>query len=232
MDPVKNGLGLSDEAVWRKHYESFTRLYKGRDDVIARREQDAYLALPGAGLTFERFIEHVQMKSTYALYNLDDEGRVSFALFDVDVFPRDQGWENILVHLPEKRQEMDRIMQTLFGMGLTRRNMLIEFPTVGFHLLLFFQNPVPARAVKRVMKRVLAESGVEKMPFYPKKIEGSQWGDCVQLPLRINLNTSRRSNFVRDLNSFDPEHYDSEPDFTVLDKVETISPNWVQEMAA
>ncbi len=231
MDPVKSGPGLADEAVWHRRYESFTRLYRGREDVIALRQDGEYVALLGAGLTFERFVEHVQMKNTYALYNLNDQGRVSFALFDIDVFPRDQGWESILLSLDAKRQETARIMETLYGLGLNRRNLLIEFPTVGFHLLLFFQEPVPGQAVKRVMKRVLAESGVEKIPFYPKKVEGSQWGDHVQLPLRINLNTSRRSNFVRDLDSFDPKHYDTEPDFAILDEVEPISLEWVRRMA-
>lgn len=231
MGPVGDAAGGVDEAVWRKRYESFTRLYKGRDDVIAVRQDGEYIAREGAGLTFERFVEHVQMKNTYALYNLDDQGRVQFALFDVDIFPRDQGWEKLLLSMDAKRQETARIMQTLYGMGLDRRNMLVEFPTVGFHLLLFFQQAVPALAVKRVMKRVLTASGVEKIPFYPKKVEDSPWGDHVQLPLRINLNTSRRSNFVRDLASFDPEHYDPEPDFGILDAVEPISAEWVRKLA-
>lgn len=230
MDKSKGGLALNDQALWQTRYEAFTRLYKGRDDVIAARmgKDGEYVDLTGAGLTFDRFCEHVQMKNTYALYNLDDQGRVSFALFDVDVFPRDQGWEKLLLSMDEKRQETKRIMHTLYGMGLERRNLLVEFPTVGYHLLLFFAQPVPGTSVKRIMKRVLNEANVDKIPFYPKKIEGSRWGDRVQLPLRINLNTSRRSTFVRDLDAFDPEHYDAEPDWTILDEVQPVSPEWVQ----
>ena len=63
----------------------------------------------------------------------------------------------------------------------------------------------------------------------PKKVK-DDWGDRVQLPLRINLNTSRRSNFIRDLASFDPENYADEPDWAVLDQVVPIDSEWVQRM--
>jgi hypothetical protein len=121
-------------------------------------------------------------------------------------------------------------MQTLEGMGLERRHLLIEFPTVGFHLLLFFDGPVAGAALKRVMRFVLAQCGLDKVPFYPKKVEGPGWGDRVQLPLRINLNTGRRSNFVRDLDTFDPEHYGEEPDFAVLDRIDLIDSQWIDEV--
>jgi hypothetical protein len=234
----KPGLANPDEEMWRNRYQAFVRLYKGREDVIAERRGGEYVAVPGGGLTFERFLDHVRMNKTFALYNKDDAGRVSFGLFDVDIFPRDQGWEKLLLAMDAKKKETARIMQTLVEMGLKRRNLLIEFPTVGFHLLLFFDRPVPADALKNVMRFVLKRSDLEQVPFYPHKLD-APWGDRVQLPLRINLNTSRRSNFVSDLESFDPEHYaapgaepDAEPDFSVLDQVVPIPSEWVGAMMA
>ena len=134
--------------------------------------------------------------------------------------------------MDEKKRETARIMQTLMEMGLDRRNLLIEFPTVGFHLLLFFDQPVPANALKTVMRFVLRKSGLEQVPFYPRQVEDAPWGDRVQLPLRINLNTTRRSNFVQDLESFDPEHYAAEPDFSALEQVIPIHSGWVREMTS
>ena len=222
-------LSEAEGNMWRRRYEAFVRLYKGRDDVIAERQNGEYVALQGAGLTFERFLDHVFMKKTYAVYNKDDAGRVNFGLFDVDVLQRGRGWDAILPELEEKRRETALIMQTLVGMGLQRRNMLLEFPTVGFHLLIFFDNPVPAKALKTVMRFVLQRSGLEQVPSYPKKTEQAR-GDRVQLPLRINLNTSKRSNFIRDLDSFDPAKYDDEPDFSALEEVVLIDAKWVPRM--
>lgn len=218
---------VEDAGLWRQRYETFRSLYKGREDVIAELQDGKYVSVPGAGLTFARFMDHVQLKKTYAIYNLDPQQRVSLGLFDVDVFPRDGGWAKILPALEEKRRETALIIKTLQEMGLKQHNILIEFPTVGFHLFLFFQNPVPAPALKTLMGNVLKRCNLTHIPFYPRKIEDSPYGDRMQLPLRINLNTSKRSNFVRDFNSFDPEHYDDRPDFSVLDDVVPIDPQWV-----
>ncbi|MBI4283629.1 MAG: hypothetical protein HY663_04080 [Chloroflexi bacterium] len=221
-------LSKSAETLWRHRYEAFVRLFKGRDDVIAEWQGTKYVPVPGAGLTFERFFDHVQLKKRYAIYNRDDAGRVSFGLFDVDVLPRHQGWEHLLLSMDEKRKETALIMQTLCGMGLDRRNMLVEFPTVGFHLFLFFGEPVPAKALKALMAFVLKSSALEQIPFYPREVEETPWGDAVQLPLRVNQLTSRRSNFVRDLQFFEPESYAQEPDFSVLKRIELIDSEWVQ----
>src|SRR4030042_490273 len=96
-------------------------------------------------------------------------------------------------------------------------------------MLMFFRNPVGAKQVKMLMEKVLKRSHLTHIPFYPKKIEESPWGDRIQLPLRINRNTSRRSNFIRDLETFDPEHYDPNPDFSVLDGIELIDREWVDQ---
>ena len=224
------GLGKEEESVWRRRYASFTCLYQGREDVIAEQRNGEYFAVEGEGLTFARFLEHVQLQKTYAIYNQVQAGMVKFGLFDVDVFPRDRGWEPILAELGAKKQDTLSIMRTLEELGLERNNFLVEFPTVGYHLLLFFDGPVPAGSLKKVMRWVLQQSGLEKIPSYPKKVDGLPWGDRVQLPLRINLNTSRRSNFVAELESFDPEHYNDQPDFDLLEQVIHISPAWVSSV--
>ncbi len=231
MDKGKsNELSKSEEGLWRQRYQAFSRLYKGRDDVVAEERDGKYFSIQGAGLTFERFLEHIDLKKRHAIYNKDDANQVSFAFFDVDARPVNQGWEKLIPLIPEKKRETARIIQTLLDMGLDRRNMLIEFPTVGFHLLIFFREPVPVRALKTFMSFVLRRSGLEQIPFYPRGAEDSLWGDCIQLPLRVNINTSRRSNFVRDLESFDPENYSDEPDFALLEEISLIDPEWLRRV--
>lgn len=215
--------------LWQNWYKSFIRLYKGRDDVIAEQREDGeYIPIEGEGLTFERFLEHIHLRKTYAIYNKDDLKRVYFGLFDVDVFPRNQEWKYLLSGIEEKRKETLQIMKTLMEMGLKRQQILLEFPTVGFHLLIFFKNPVEAKRVTVLMEKILKRSHLTHIPFYPKDIAESPWGDRVQLPLRINRNTSKRSNFIRDLETFDPEHYDPNPDFSVLEEVGSVPAEWME----
>ncbi len=215
---------------WQDWYKSFIRLYQGRNDVIAEQKEDGqYIPLQGEGLTLERFLDHIHLSKTYAIYNMDDLKRVHFGLFDVDVFPRNQKWKDLLPGIEEKRKETFEIMNSLMEMGLKRAQMLVEFPTVGFHLLIFFKNPVEAKQLKMLMGNVLKRSHLTHIPFYPRDIAKSPWGDRMQLPLRINRNTSKRSNFVKDLETFDPEHYDPNPDFSVLEEVESIPAEWVAQ---
>jgi len=211
-------------------YKSFIRLYKGRSDVIAeQKEGGEYISIEGAGLTFDRFLDHIHLRKTYAIYNMDDLKRVHFGLFDMDVFPRNQEWKYLLSGIEEKRKETLQVMKTLMEMGLKRQHILLEFPTVGFHILIFFKNAVQAKPVKMLMKKVLKRSNLTPIPFYPKEIIESPWGDRIQLPLRINRNTSKRSNFIRDLETFDPERYDPNPDFSVLEEVESIPDEWIDQ---
>lgn len=215
---------------WQNWYKSFIRLYKGRNDVIAEQNGGGeYISIEGEGLSFERFLDHIHMRKTYAIYNMDDLKRVHFGLFDVDVFPRNQERKYLLLGIEEKRKETLQLMKTLMEMGLKRQHILLEFPTVGFHILIFFRNPVEAKQVKMLMEKVLKRSNLTHIPFYPKKIAESPWGDRIQLPLRINRNTSRRSNFIRDLETFAPEHYDPNPDFSVLEEVESVPDEWIDQ---
>jgi len=221
-------MGDKGKSRWLRNYKTFIRLYRGRHDIIAEQnEEGGYQVVPGEGLTFERFLDHVLLRKTYAIYNLDDSRCVSFGLFDADVFPRKQEWPKMRLGIEKKREETFRIMNLLMEMGLKRENILLEFPTVGFHLLIFFKDSAPANDVKYLMRMVLEKLQLSEMPFYPRKTEEVPFGDRIQLPLRINRNTSRRSNFIRDLKGFDPEHYETDPDFSVLEEVEPIDIAWL-----
>ena len=72
-----------------KVYPLFMKIYRGREDCAAVKKEGTYSQVPG-GLTFERFREHVDLTRTYAIYQMDPAGNVSFCLYDLDVLPRKQ----------------------------------------------------------------------------------------------------------------------------------------------
>ena len=113
-------------------------------------------------------------------------------------------------------------MNTLYHFGFKRENILIEFPTVGYHLLLFFTHPTPATVVKEFVRMTLEKSGLSETPFYPRTTEKGSYGDRIQLPFRINNNTGQRANLIAELDSFDPENYNPAPDFSPLEKITPI----------
>lgn len=204
-----------------KAYRNFIKIYRGRDDCTAVKKEGAYSQVSG-GLTFEKFREHVTRVNTYAIYQMDPAGNVSFCLYDLDVLPRKQEWSVLKDKIVQEKEKALRVISTLASVGIQRENILMEFPTVGYHLILCFTRPLSAVKVKRFMTSTLQRSGLTETPFYPRSVEVGTTGDRIQLPFRVNTNTGRRSNLIGDLASFDPENYDPEPDFSPLEKVKPV----------
>ena len=213
-----------------KTYRLFMKIYRGREDCAAVKKAGAYSQVPG-GLTFERFREHISLTNTYAIYQMDPSGNVSFCLFDLDVLPRKQEWRILKDKIVMEKEKTLRLINTLASVGIQRENILMEFPTVGYHLILCFTRPIPAVKVKRFMESTLLQSGLAKTPFYPRSVEAGTAGDRIQLPFRMNTNTGRRANLISDLDSFDPENYDPEPDFSPLENVRPVDAELIETFA-
>ncbi|MDF1555481.1 MAG: hypothetical protein P1P84_20590 [Deferrisomatales bacterium] len=201
----------------------FSKVYRGRDDRVALWQEAGYRPVPG-GLDASRLGEHLRLENTYALYPEDDDGGVWFALFDLDVLPRRQEWRVMREKIEGERAKTLRLMETLLDLGLRRENLLLEFPTVGFHLVLCFSEPVAVAPVRRFMQHALERAGLGGTPYYPKQSAPGAPGKPVQIPFRMNRNTGRRSNLIEDIETFDPDAYDPTPDFRPLERVIPLPP--------
>jgi hypothetical protein len=213
-----------------KAYRLFIKIYRGREDCAAVKKEGAYLQIPG-GLTFERFREHVNLINTYAIYQMDPSGNVSFCLYDLDVLPRKQEWRVLKDKIALEKEKTLRVISTLASVGIQRENILMEFPTVGYHLILYFTRPIPAVKVKRFMESTLKQSGLAETPFYPRTVEAGTTGDRIQLPFRMNTNTGRRSNLFSDIVAFNPEDYGPAPDFSPLANVRPVDADLIETFA-
>lgn len=200
--------------------------------MVAQQQRDgSFKTLPG-GFTYERFLEQVAQTNIYGAYNLDAEGNVGFIMYDMDVFPRlKETWEQLVPKLRAKREQVRALVSALGQLGVLGDQVLVEFPTVGFHVVLPFAEPIPVREAKAFGRLVRDRAGLRhETPFYPHEVSG--YGDMVRLPLRLNDLTGRRSNFVRDVLTFEPATYDETPDFTPLERLRPIDPKVVQSALA
>lgn len=204
-------------------YRHFARLYRGRDDVIGEQAPGGSFSDRPGGLTPERFRAHLSGEATYAIYNKLEGGDVAFALFDLDVTDKSVPWETMCRNLEAEQAQALRLQSLLRRLGLAPENMLVEFPTVGYHLLLFFDRPAPADRVKGLMGELLKAAGLPSRPYYPYATDTPR-GDMVRLPLRTNLYTGRRSIFLDDLAAFDPARYEPTPNLQVLRGIRPIDP--------
>ncbi|MBI4288391.1 MAG: Rieske 2Fe-2S domain-containing protein [Chloroflexi bacterium] len=214
-----------------KEYQMFIKCYRGRADVVAQRQPDgSFKTVPG-GFTYKRFLEQIEERNVYCLYNLNAEGAVGFILFDADLFPRPgpgARWDELIPKFRAKKEQVIGLMQALEKLGIRREQILVEFPSVGFHVVLAFEKPLPVQQVKAFARLARDQAGLTyELPFYPHEVCG--YGDRVLLPLRRNENTGRRSNFVRDILSFDPATYNETPDFHPLARLQLIGPGVVEK---
>lgn len=212
-------------------YQMFIRCYQGRSDVVAQRQADgSFKAVPDS-FTYQRFLEQLEGRNVYCLYNLNADGTVGFILFDADLFPRPgpgARWDELIPKLRAKKEQVINLIQALEKLGIKREQILVEFPSVGFHVVLAFEKPLPVRKVKAFARLAREQAGLSyELPFYPHELCG--YGDRVLLPLRRNENTGRRSNFVQNIFSFDPAAYDETPDFLPLAQLQLIGPDVIEK---
>lgn len=223
---------MSDDLMMRQHYQMFVRCYRGRQDVVAQQQKDgSFITLPG-GFTYKRFLEQIGQTNIYGIYNLDDDGNVGFIMYDMDIFPRlREPWEQLLPKLIAKKEQVQALLQALGELGVQSEQVLTEFPSVGYHVVLPLAKPLPIRQAKAFGRLAREKAGLRyETPFYPHEVFG--YGDMVRLPLRLNDLTGRRSNFLRNIASFDPAHYEQMPDFVPLERLRPIEPKVILTILA
>ena len=195
---------MTDDNLLKRYYQLFVRCYCGRHDIAAQQHKDGSFKPISGAFTHERFLEQVRQTNVYGIYNLDDDGKVAFIMYDMDVFPRiKETWEELVPKLRAKTEQVQALITTLGELGIAPDQVLVEFPTVGYHVVLSLSDALPVRQAKAFGRLARNQAGLQyEMPFYPEEVSGH--GDMVRLPLRLNNFTLHRSNFIRDLASFDP----------------------------
>lgn len=197
--------------------DHFARLYRCRDDIIGRQQRSGeFVDCPGP-LTPQRIEAHLNGGDAYAVYNLLDGKRVTFALFDLDGDDKSAPWPAMWQKLDKEKSQALKLRSLLLRLGLAPENILVEFPTVGYHLTFFFYRPWLAEEIKLLVGKLLREAGLRPRPFYPHQVNQER-GDLIRLPLRRNRHTGRQSIFVEDLAAFDPARYEPDPNLHLLNE--------------
>ncbi|MBI2917105.1 MAG: hypothetical protein HYY01_03840 [Chloroflexi bacterium] len=142
----------------------------------SQQKDGSFKTLPG-GFTYARFLEQIAQTNNYAAYNLDDAGLVGFLMYDMDVFPRlKESWEELVPKLWAKRDQVQALISALGQLGVQPDQVLVEFPTVGYHIVLPFAEPLPVREAKAFGRLARDRAGLRhETPFYPHEVSG--YGD-------------------------------------------------------
>lgn len=194
--------------------ERFLRFFGGRSDLYARQWYDERRGRSGYRpvrnpLTTEVARDHLRGRLTLGQYLLGPDGRVPFAVLDLDL--RGDAMEKLrtlhgddvdpLLH-DGLRAYLARLLVAARDLGLA------AFPAAsggrGAHLWLFFDPPRPARAARQVLKTIVTAAGGPppelELELFPKQVVAGPRGlsSLVKLPLGIHQRTLRSCHLLDD----------------------------------
>jgi group II intron reverse transcriptase/maturase len=174
--------------------EALLRVAAGREDVYARlaaHGRRVRLTPCSGPLTLDLIGEHLRGEASLAVYVLRSDGRVCFAVIDVDETVED-GQQRATVALG----------WALALAATCRRHgvpcMLEESGRKGAHVWIRFDEPVEAESARRMARLLAVSAGATpegvRVEVFPRHSEwpGPELGDAVKLPCGLHPVTGRR----------------------------------------
>ena len=140
-------------------------------------------------LTDRELIKHVRGADTVGVYQLGSDDTVKWLCFDVDVRKG-----VVLNEVEDEVQEVVRQLRT--ELRTMRIPSLLEGSTnKGYHLWVFFTEPVPAAKVKSLGDFIVSGLDLPEhigIEVFPKQVHRRSYGNLVRMPLGIHPKTGKR----------------------------------------
>lgn len=187
--------------------DRFLRFFGGRRDLHARQWHDERRGRSGyrpvrEPLTKDVARDHLRGRITLGQYLLGPDGRVPFAVLDLDL--KSEATERLRTTHGDDADPLrhDGLRAYLHRLRVASSDLgLASFPAAsggrGAHLWFFFDPPRPARAARQMLKAVVTAAGGPPpeldLELFPKQVASGPRGlsSLVKLPLGIHRRTLR-----------------------------------------
>lgn len=207
--PAAPSAAPAPEPWTEAHIHRFLELFRGRPDVHARQ-----WISPGGGGGYNPVQEplnpvlvegHFAGRQTLGVYQLDEEARVRWIAFDVDIR------KEVLPGALRNRSQWQTLMRQAFDAAAALVDLCaVEgIPTAveysgfkGYHVWILLARPVAAEQARlfagELRARLDAVPPEISVEIFPKQVrlQGKQLGNLIKLPLGVHLRSGRRSVFV------------------------------------
>ena len=156
--------------------QAYRDLFVHRSDRWARQQPDGSYLSVRQPVTPQVVVAHLGGKLTAGWYQLGPDNTVTWACLDADA---DDGLAQV-----------QRAAAYLSEFGV---EMAIEDSRRGAHGWLFFNRPLKAAGVKRVLERLMAHLGLDDVEVFPKqsRLNGDGCGSLVRGPLGVHRKSGR-----------------------------------------
>lgn len=189
----------------------FCRLFRGRQDVYALQQADGSYRPVRAAITTEVIGRHLNGEITIGVYLVTPTvDTCSMAVIDVD---------------QRSKAMAIGLVQACAKIGLTAEEILLESSgNKGFHLWVFFEEPLPARDAMRIGMAVSGQAGLlGKVEVFPKQahVPEGGFGNLIKLPGR-HAKSGRFSRFFSaDLSPLDLD---------ILERIQRLTPTRLSQI--
>ena len=161
-------------------HTKFADVFRGREDVCGRISEDGKKGwCDKTTVTLIQYIKHLTGNSyqdSLGIYPLLDDGNVWFGVIDVD---NHQGEDNA-----ELAVTAAKVKECLVDFGI--ESYIEVSKSGGYHIWVFFGEPVSAANVRRLLKATWTKAVGQKIPeIFPKQdrlSSGQQYGNFIHLP--------------------------------------------------
>ncbi|HPG58080.1 MAG TPA: CRISPR-associated primase-polymerase type A1 [Candidatus Wallbacteria bacterium] len=195
--------------------DRFIDLFSGRDGVYALQFVDSN-GCAGYRPVRERFdrdalLSHLGGELTAGMYPVRSDNTVKFMAFDIDVsrhYLMSCDESEVRSKLGEARLLVTEIVRRLASVAIVP---MVEFSGAkGYHVWVFFEEPVAAAVARKFAEVVLAKIDLEKYEYigveiFPKQamVGDGAIGNLIKIPLGVHMKTGRRCEIL-DASTFEP----------------------------
>lgn len=176
----------------------YVDVFKTRDDCFAIQRRNGSYAPLDIQFEAKHVKEHLEGEYTYGQYLVNPEDdTVQFACIDNDI--EDDSDAPLTNALVAARRERDHAI----SLGLDEKQVWLEFSgRRGYHMWVFFDDPVPAAHAKALMDEIDGQVEIDggHTEVFPKQIalQPDGYGNLVKTPLGIHQKTGNRMVFIDD----------------------------------
>ncbi len=197
--------------------EEIFNIFVHRKDVFAKQQPGGYYYPERRPITLEDIENHMSGKETYGLYCLNHDNTIKWACIDIDIKKKCKKCRDKGVYIDEKDwkwvcpkcgfKEEEAELRRVKAEANIIFDLFEDFPRIlefsgrrGYHIWIFFKNPVQASFGQKLVKSRLNRVGLGYHEVFPKQTElneGRKYGNLVKIPQGFHKHSGQKSRILK-----------------------------------
>jgi hypothetical protein len=167
--------------------EQLMNLFANRTDIFAMQLKETGYVPVRREITMEDLEKHLKGDITIGLYCLNKENKVKWGCVDLD-------------GEPEEQKRLEALAGMIYELFPDYERMIEDSGRRGFHIWIFFKEPIGAAYVQKLIKARLNSISIQNVEVFPKQTSltpEKPYGNLCKIPCGIHKVSGRRSIVIK-----------------------------------